>query len=103
MTNKNPIRKPRESIVIHGGQSRQVVVRACPECGTSLKGVSCPSISLRFKCPHCHVSIANTNQNRCDVCLVMCSDTEAYNAHVRDGCENAGTLFKGSLMRRGEV
>jgi len=99
MSNKNP-RTKRE---IHSVASRQVVVRACPNCGTSLKHVTCPTIMTSFNCPHCNISIENTNQNRCDVCLEMCSDSETYNSHVRDGCENEGKLFVGGLMKRGEV
>ena len=44
-----------------------------------------------------------SGNNRCGVCLVMCSDSETYNSHVRDGCENEGELFVGGLGRRGEV
>ena len=37
-TARHHYRKPRQSIVIHGGVSRQVVVKTCPHCGQDLKG-----------------------------------------------------------------
>ena len=101
-TARHHYRKPRQSIVIHGGVSRQVVVKACPNCGQDLKGVECPTIYTRFNCPECGISIENSNENRCRVCFSRCADSETYNAHKHGGCPYAKTLYPGSLLFRGE-
>ena len=76
----------RTSIVINGGVSRQVVVPFCPYCGRDLKGVECSTILTRFTCPDCGTSIANTKENRCKECGVMCSSSEDLNVHMTGGC-----------------
>jgi predicted RNA-binding Zn-ribbon protein involved in translation (DUF1610 family) len=95
-----------ESLLIHGGVSRVVIVKGCSNCGYRLqeKTVECQTILTRFKCPQCGQSIVNSNENRCKVCFMLCSDSETYNAHKWGGCQNAGTLypFKGMLAMRDE-
>lgn len=100
--------KEKQSIIIHSGQARIVVVNACSNCGYKLKinKVEIASILTRFKCPQCGQSIENSNENRCKVCHTMCSDSETYNTHKFEGCSYAGTLYpwKGALaMRDGNV
>ena len=96
--------KIKESIIIHGGVTRIVVVKACSNCGYKLQAnkVECQSILTRFKCPQCGNSIENTNQNRCPVCYSMCADSETHNAHKWGGCPLVGLLypFKGVLGYR---
>jgi hypothetical protein len=99
---KKHYRPPKvlESIIIHSGVTRHVVVKFCPNCGKDLKGVQCSTILTRVKCPACKVSIENSNENRCKVCFSKCSDSETYNAHVRGGCPYAGELYPAGLMFR---
>jgi hypothetical protein len=101
-TTSQHYRKPRQSIVIHGGVSHQVVVKTCPHCGQNLKGIECQTIYTRFQCPECGISIENTNENRCRVCFSLCADSETYNSHKHGGCPYAKTLYPGSLLFRGE-
>ena len=113
-TNKNTYKHPpgagshkaKRGIVIHGGVSRVVIVKGCSNCGYKLQAnkVECQTIFTRFECPQCGQSIENTNQNRCPVCHMMCSDSETYNAHKYGGCGFAGLLYpwKGVLAYRDE-
>ena len=98
--------KSREGIVIHSGVTRVVIVKGCSNCGYKLQAnkVTCQTIFTRFKCPQCGQSIENSNQNRCSVCHMMCSDSETYNAHKYGGCGFAGRLYpwKGGLAYREE-
>jgi predicted Zn-ribbon and HTH transcriptional regulator len=95
-----------ESLLIHCGVSRVVIVKACSHCGYRLQEnkVECQTILTRFRCPQCGQSIVNSNENRCRVCFTLCADSETYNAHKWGGCPNAGTLypFKGMLVYRDE-
>ena len=88
-------RNQRTSVVIHGGQSKVVIVHSCSNCGYKLQTnkVECATILTRFKCPECGQSIENTNENRCKVCDTMCCNSDAYNAHKWGGCPYAGTLY----------
>lgn len=95
-------RKSHESIIIHGGASRIVVVKACSNCGYQLSAnrVECLTILTRFKCPSCGQSIENSNTNRCKVCYTLCADSDAYVGHIRAGCPFAGTAYPhGKLLR----
>jgi predicted RNA-binding Zn-ribbon protein involved in translation (DUF1610 family) len=96
----------RDEMIIKYGVTKRVIVPKCPNCGYDLQmgKVEIQTIYTRFKCPECGVSIANTKENRCRVCFLLCSDSETYNAHKWGGCPNAGTLypFKGMLVMRDE-
>jgi len=98
------IPKVLESIIIHSGVSRVVIVKGCSNCGAKLMAnkVTCQTIYTRFKCPQCGQSIENTNVNRCPVCHSMCADSETLNGYVRYGCPYAGRLYpwKGGLVYR---
>ena len=91
---------------INSGVSKVVIVKGCSNCGYRLqeKKVECQTILTRFKCPQCGNSIENSNENRCKVCFMLCSDSETHNAHKWGGCPNADTLypFKGHLAYRDE-
>lgn len=96
--------KAKESIIVHGGVSRVVVVKACSRCGYRLQEnkVECQTILTRFQCPQCGQSIVNSNENRCRVCFMLCSNSETYAAHKWGGCPNAGLLypFNGASVNR---
>jgi len=85
--------KKKQSIIIHGGAMRLVVVPTCSNCGADLKKVKMPNIDLRFRCPECNQSIENTRENRCRVCNMLCSDSETYNGHKWGGCPHAGQQY----------
>ena len=89
-----------KSIIIHGGQSRPVVVKTCSNCGHDVSKQNISTILTRFKCLNCGQSIENTRENRCKVCHTMCADSETYNSHKWAGCPYSGSAYPvGGEMR----
>ena len=90
----------KKSIIIHGGQSRPVVVKVCSNCGHDVSKQNISTILTRFKCEKCGQSIENTRENRCKICHTMCADSETYNSHKWDRCPYAGSAYPvGGMMR----